>query len=340
MKWKELIIGALVTLLVTIVGGFIVWKFTREPPTPDPAPFIAFQVDTPAKFTSESKNVVFNTVRIGNLGDEVAKEIVLSVEFPDGTEINEFSIVNSSGAAARNNQSELDSDEGEKIVKVDSLMPDEVITLSILTDSYEGSPKVTVRYPGGLAEQGPLVKGAAVDRAGEEPEAKKAALSALILGLLLPIMLYRLKRINESRSINNSAFMILHQGLVAEATKMLENELNSRGATSFELANLGLCKALSGDFDTANKFFSAAELYSGSKHIKALVAFNRAISSFEGNELTMAKEQFEIASRLYKGRIKEYVKYSVYGQSLVESIEGFHEFVPAQANKALQRTSR
>lgn len=332
MKWKELIIGALVTLLVTIVGGVIVWKFTREPPTPDPAPFIAYQIDTPAKFTSESKSVVFNTVRIGNLGDEVAREIVLSVEFPDGTEINDFAIVNSSGAAARNNQSEMSSDDGEKIVKVDSLMPDEVITLSILTNSYEGSPKVTVRYPGGLAEQGPLVKGTAVDRAGDEPEAKKAALSALILGLLLPIMLYRLKRIlNESRSINNSAFMILHQGLVEEATKMLENELNSRGATSFELANLGLCKALSSDFDTAEKLYSAAELYSSSKHIKALVAFNRAISSFEANELTMAKEQFEIASSLYKRRIKEYVKYSVYGQSLVESIEGFDEFVPAQS---------
>lgn len=307
MKWKELIIGALVTLLVTIVGGVVGWKFTKVPPAPDPAPHIAYQMDTPAKFTSESKSVVFNTVRIGNLGNKVAEEIVLSVEFPDGTEISEFSIVNSSGAAARNNQNELSSEENEKIVQVDSLMPDEVITLSILTNSYEGSPKVTVRYSGGLAEQGPLVKAPNPD--AEEPQAKKAALAALILGLLLPIMLYRLKRImSEFRSLNNSAFMILHQGLIAEATKMLENEINSKGATSFELANLGLSKALSGDFDTATKLYSAAELYSKSKHIKALVAFNRAISSFDANDLTLAKEQFEIASNLYKKRIKEYVE--------------------------------
>jgi hypothetical protein len=332
MKWKELIIGALVTLLITTVGGIIVWKFTKEPPKPEPAPYIAYQMDTPAKFKSESKSLVFNTVRIGNLGDKLAQKIVLSVEFPDQTEINDFSISNSSGPAARDNQNDLKSKENEKIIKIDSLMPNELITLSILTNSYDGDPKVTVRYPGGLAEQGSLSKRTSVQLSNEGPEAKWAALSALILGLLLPIMLYRLKRISGGfRSINNSAFVMLHQGLIADATKMLENELSSRGATSFELANLGLCKALSGDIDTASKLYSAAELYSQSKHIKVLVAFNRAISSFEEGDLAMAKKQFLTASDLNKRRIKEYVKYSVYGQSLVKGIDGFDEFIPVQS---------
>lgn len=332
MKWKELVIGALVTLIITIAGGVIVWKFTTEPPKPEPAPFIAFEMDTPAKFTSELKSVVFNTIRIGNLGDMSAQEIVLSVEFSDQTEINDFSISNSSGLAAFDNQKELQSKNNEKIIYIRSLMPDEFITLSILTNSYEVDPKVTVRYSGGLAEKGGLSKRTIVPVVNDKPEAKKAALSALILGLILPIMLYRLQKISGGfRSINNSAFMMLHQGLVQDATKMLESQMSARGATSYELANLGLCRALNGDSDAATKLYSAAELYSKSKHIEALVAFNRAISSFEDGDSDNAKKHFSTATKVYKRRIRQYVKYSVYGQSLVKGIDGFDEFLPAQS---------
>ncbi|MEJ1353135.1 MAG: hypothetical protein RPU39_00400 [Candidatus Sedimenticola sp. (ex Thyasira tokunagai)] len=333
MKWKELIIGALVALLITITGGVTVWKFTKEPPKPDPTPYVVYQIDAPANFKSESKSLVFNTIRIGNLGDKSAQEIVLSIEFPKNTEISDFSISNSSGSAARENQKELKSKENEKIIYIKSLMPNESVTVSILTSYFTDDLKVSARYSDGLAEQGELSKRPTVELANEGPKAKEAAVAALILGLLLPVMFFQLKRLTGgTRSINNSAFMMLHQGLIEDATKMLESELSSRGATSFELANLGLCKALSGDKESAKKLFAAAELYAPTelfaplKHIKALVAFNRAISSFEEGDLGNAKAQFWTAAKLSKSHLKKYVKYSVYGQSIVNGIDGFNEF--------------
>ena len=82
--------------------------------------------------------------------------------------------------------------------------------------------------------------------------------------------------------------------------------------------------------EDAEKLFSAAEQYSASTHIKALVAYNRSISAFEAGEIEKAKQQFEAAIGFAKNRIKTYVKYSVYGQSLVQNIEEFNEFIPKQ----------
>jgi hypothetical protein len=264
-----------------------------------------------------------------NLGDKTAHEVVLSIEFPKGTDIKDFTIANTSGAAARKNQQELSSKENEKIISIKSLMPNELVTVSVLTNDYAKKLlKISARHTDGLAREGSLARRPTIELTKKGLKDEIPLLLALVLGLFLPIIvLYRLRSISGgSRSINNSAFMMLHQGLINDASRMLEKELNSRGGTSFELANLGLCKALSGDLDSANKLFSAAELYCSSKHIKALVAFNRSIVSFEAGDMKNAKQQFEIAIDLAKNKIKRYVKYSVYGQSIVRDIEGFDEY--------------
>lgn len=329
MRWKEMLFGALLTLLVTVIGGLVIWKFTKEPPKPDPLPYVVYQVDSPASFKSKSTNVMFNTVRIGNLGEKTATDVVLSIEFPENTKISDFSISNSSGAAARENQKILASKDNEKIIRIQSLMPSETVTVSILSSDYKKEElKVAARHSSGLAEEGSLSNRISISPEGGA-KAKEAAVSALILGLILPIMLYRMKAMTGGfRSRNNSAFVMMHQGLIDDAQKVLESELHLKGGTSFELANLGLCKALSGDFESANKLYAAAELYSKTMHIKALVAFNRAISDFESDDKEGAKKHFEIAIKIYKRRIKKYVSYSLYAQAMISSLGGYDEFMP------------
>ena len=63
-------------------------------------------------------------------------------------------------------------------------------------------------------------------------------------------------------------------------------------------------------------------------HIKALVAFNRAISDFESDDKDGAKKHFEIAIKIYKRRIKKYVSYSLYAQAMISSLGGYDEFIP------------
>jgi len=316
-----------------VIGGVAIWTFTKEAPKPPPTAKVLFEKYTPAHFKSDSKNLMFNIIRIGNFGDKAATDVILSVEFPKDTEILDFTISNSSGAAARNNQKELPSNTNEKLFSIKSLMPDEIVTASILTKGDLAEKLlISARYTDGVAEQGSLNKGVKFDLSEGKPQAEKAALSALILGILLPIMLFRLRRtMGGRRSPNNSAFMMLHQGMVEDAAKLLENELMQRGGTSFELANLGLCKALAGDSEDSEKLFTAAELYSPSKSIKSLVAFNRSISYYESGDVDAAKKQFEIASSLGKSTVRKYVKISKYAQALVNNIPEFNEYIPSES---------
>lgn len=329
MKWKEIIFGALITLIITIIAGITVWKLTKEPTKPDPVANVVFESDSPAHFESKSKNLMFNTVRIGNLGDKTAHKVTVSIEFPEETNILDFTISNSSGNAANGNHKELDSKKSEKLFSFDMLMPDEVVTISILTDGYEeDSLNISSRYDEGVGESGKLSKRLYI-KPDNSNKSIVGALVAMLLGLFVAYMYYRLRGLlGGSRSKNNSAFMLLHQGLINEATQMFESEFNSRGVTSYEIANLGLCKGLSGEREKAEQFYKSAELYSSSKNIKALVEFNRALSYFNSDETEKAKKHFLIAVEKDESMVKNYIKYSVYAFALVNSFEEFQRFIP------------
>ena len=327
MKWKEIILGALITLIITIVAGLAVWDFTKEPKKPEPTAKIIFESDTPAYFKSKSKNLMFNTVRIGNLGNKTAHKITLSIAFPEKNNILDFTLSNSSGKAAKGNHKELESNGNEKLIFLESLMPDEIVTISILTDgNIEDHLVISSRYAEGVGEKGLLAKGFYIEPERNKSKVLIAVFISLFLGIFISFMIYQLKQnMGGSRSINNSAFLMLHQGLTSEATKLLESEFHSRGGTAFEFANLGLCKGLSGDLDAAEKLYTSAELYSPSKQIKVLVEFNRSLSYFQANDLDNAKKHFSSAIALNKRLVIWYIKFSRYAQNLVKSFDEFNE---------------
>lgn len=325
MKWREIIIGAIVTLLITVIGGLVVWKFTKKPPSPAPKSSIIIEYDTPALFESNLKRLLFNTIRVGNVGDKTAHDVFLSIEFPKNIKILDSAISISSGGSAYNNQKELLSKEYEKLISIKSLMPDEVVTISILVNGASNDKaKISARYDEGIGEYGSLTKRPNSMDNQNEGRAGKAAMSALVLGALLVYMGLRLKNIMGGvRSVNNSAFMMLHQGMIKEATKLLEDEIARRGGTSYELANLGLCKSLSGDREGGENLFKVAELYSASNSIKTLVAFNRAIAYYKDGQTDEAVKLLECAIKQSKSSIEKYLKFSKYAVELVDERDEF-----------------
>jgi hypothetical protein len=330
MKWKEIILGALITLIITIVAGMIVWNLTKEPTKPEPMAKVVFESDSPAQFKSKSKNLIFNTVRIGNLGNKTAHKTTISIEYPEKTNILDFTISNSSGKAAIGNNKVLESNKNEKLIFIESLMPDEVVTIAMLTDGNKNDNLIiSARYENGVGEKGILAKGFYLEPERNKYKSISGLFITLLLGVFITFMLYRLRqRMGGSRSVNNSAFMMLHQGLIDEATKMLESEFHSKGGTAFEMANLGLCKGLSGDLDAAEKLFKSAELYSNAKPIKVLVEFNRSLTYFKSDDLDKAKLHFSNAIKTNKRLVKWYVKLSEHGQALVNNLDEFKEFSP------------
>lgn len=326
MKWREIIIGAIVTLLITVIGGLVVWEFTKKPPSPEPKSSIVIEYDTPAIFESDSKRLLFNTIRVGNVGDKTAHDIFLAIEFPNNIEILDSTVSISSGGSAYNNQKELPSKKHEKLLSIKSLMPDEVVTISILVNgSSKDKAEISARYNEGIGKHGSLTKRPDIFiDPFDETRATKAAISALTLGALLVVMTFRLKNMmGGKRSVNNSAFMMLHQGMVKESTKLLEGEIARKGGTSYELANLGLCKSLSGDIEGGENLFKVAELYSSSKSIKTLVAFNRAIAFYKNGQTDEATKLLELAIKESKFSVEKYLKFSKYAVELVGERDEF-----------------
>lgn len=155
-----------------------------------------------------------------------------------------------------------------------------------------------------------------------ESQAEKAAFAAMLLGIFIPLMIIRLRKIMGGiRSVNNSAFMMLHQGMVEEAKQLLDTEIARRGGTSFELANLGLCLALSDNRESGDKLFRAAELYSSANSIKLLVEFNRAISAHQNGENDSAISHFSSAWNISKRGLRRYLRLSKLAQQMVQECE-------------------
>jgi hypothetical protein len=72
MRWKELLIGVAITLIVTVVAGILVWLITREPPPTSED--LHFKTDYVALSAAPSALGV-GSVKVANLGSKVARNV-------------------------------------------------------------------------------------------------------------------------------------------------------------------------------------------------------------------------------------------------------------------------
>ena len=63
MNWRDILLGSIVTLFVTVVGSVIAYYFTREPAPPPPAEKLIYEIDAPVSFDSGETKMSFFNVR-------------------------------------------------------------------------------------------------------------------------------------------------------------------------------------------------------------------------------------------------------------------------------------
>ena len=56
MKWRDIFIGAIASLVVTILGGVIIFYVTKEPPAPEPDEYLIFNIDETATYKTDLTN--------------------------------------------------------------------------------------------------------------------------------------------------------------------------------------------------------------------------------------------------------------------------------------------
>lgn len=304
MNWKDVVVGAVATLVVTVLGGVAVYYVTREPDDKR-SERLLYTVTDPASFKGASQDLSFRTIRLTNAGGVAAKHVTLSVNFKMA-EVRDLSV--EANAGMKEISRAIAPQSLQLVYAV--LLPNETISLSLLLTSEE-DPKIDIRSESSLARKGRLV---------DEPTPlfprrdKIVNLIGLIAALIGTLGFYFLRRNNYfgGASKNNTGFLLLHQGMYSKANDIFEAAINNGDHDSLTLSNFSVCRAVHSDFATAEQLLRAAKFnFRGAARLQAILEFNEALILLLKKQEAEGFKLLRRALEKSRGTIKSYIEYSV-----------------------------
>lgn len=311
-SWKGIIIGSLSTLVVTVVSGIIIY-YTTQFPGQNPTEHLIYRVGVPIAFESARNKISFTQIQVRNAGSAEANNVLIGIEFPEKTKLVDNKVTSSSDPTET--YSSTVENERYLRVKVPVLTPDEIATITILTDSTDDKiPNVGVKSDKSTGHEsltGVLVSEAEIDLYSIRRVYWQVGLLLALL-VLVSLFVRRLRKIFPNfRSVNNTAFVYLHTGLVDKAYELLSDNISKAGAEPVMLSNFGLALALKGDADHSQKLFYAANFWANANnHEKAVILFNKALSFFWQGEQSKGVQDLRKSLDLSKPAIIHYLKFS------------------------------
>lgn len=309
MHWKEIIIGAVITLIITITGGVIVYYITQARDNPNEE-ILTYQVERQIAFEGTENNLSIGTLKFANIGSKVATNVIATLDV-DSAKIKEFKPESESGA---NISSSLLNDNKTVTITIDSLLPNEVITASyLLTTPSKVSFKL--RSDKSVGSAGSTYK----------IENNKKIDIKVILKVFFPLVLIAILLtkyilpviINFKASKNNNAFVLLHKGATEDAMSILSSAISNGEEGLFSLSNFAAALSINGELLRARIYINASEVFASTKHQKAVYHFNNCIVSYyEGNK-DKCIESLNKSLGLNKRVIKSYCKQSIIIEKII-----------------------
>jgi tetratricopeptide (TPR) repeat protein len=305
MRWKEIIVGAIVTLLVTIFAGLFVSDYTKIPTEK-----INFQIQPPFVFETKNTKISIITIQVGNFGNTKASNVKISIQFENPLFILDKKISLSSQPIEE--YVDQSKSKSEALILVPALMKDDTATITLMVQGVvKNPPVVNVRSDSSVGELGIFTQ------TETTWTIKKILKLLIILGFLYLFLFYlfskrytKIIRVGYKQSLNNTGFLYLHQGLIDQARKFFQKELETLGGEPFLLSNYALTMGIEGDVNTAKKILNAANWMANSDAEKAIVAFNSAILNMKNGDVEKAKVYFSNCIKLNGKEIKKYLEMS------------------------------
>lgn len=307
MRLKDLLLGSVITLVITIIGGVLVYYLTREP-RELLAERLTFSAEPIVGFETSTNKLAISSIRTVNLGNVVARNVRITIEFPAYIKIVDKAISSSVGDVAGATLD--DNGDGKLLVSTKTILPNETLAITLLLSARPPSePNVSVRSDNSVGASGSITRTREVNAFGDK-----------VLPILLPLLfllqfplIFKLRtalrsRIRNSGSLNNTAFLYLHKGLIKEAKALLQDAINKGQADTYVLANRGLCDCLEGDFESANIHIEAALFYGKTAHEKNLTYFNRGLVRLMEGKADEGVKDLRLA--LKSKEIRSYLTYS------------------------------
>lgn len=322
MRWREVLFNALLTLIVTIIGGIGVWFFTKAPPPP--AEQLCFSVEEGSTFESEHTRIGIVTVQVSNTGDKAAKSVELAVNFLPGIIVRDKKIMMSSGPSGVYQEK---NDKGKQVdLVIPTLAPKENITVTLLVSgSLSFTPKVGVKSSDSVGIEAISMSLGKTSGSSYELTQFRLIDLGLMVGLIVLLLWMRRRLSRRLRgafpSVNNTAFLYLQLGLVKEAKRMLFNKVSMRGADGYEMANLALAVGLAGDLEGAECRFVLCDELIMSNHGRAVVLYNRATLDIQQSKFIEGVEKLEAALKLSPKEIRDYLSISTHFEKAAKDNE-------------------
>jgi hypothetical protein len=320
MKWKSVLLGAIATLVVTILAGVAVYFLTKEPPDPPPLENLRYYVDPPVVFETAETTLALVSLRVANLGNLAAANVRIATEFESTSTILDAEIGLSSAPAATYATDTPGS--SQFTVSLPVLAPDESVAITFLLDrAPDDDPTIGVKSDSTVGSFGPLTRAELLPLTPVASGVIKVALSILVtLPIPAGFVLYlRWRRDRLYQNVNNTAFLFIHNGKFAEAARMLNGEIEARGGNSYVFSNLAVCHAFSGEHEDAETYLGMALSAASSRHSKGVVAFNRSLAAFLKEDTRSGIAHLREALRLSKRAVKRYCSSSTLVTTLRET---------------------
>ena len=278
-NWGQIAATSLATLIVSILGGVVIFFFTNRP---DPAPRLYYEQVPPTSFSTDKVQTVIQSFRVWNAGDKEAEDLQVLITIPKDSVIADQKI-EPSGGAAMNVKTKL-VNPSTILVTSPLLNPRESIRLAyLLNGTTEQSTKLSIRARGIVGELNSNISTEQVT-----PLSLRTTFAILALALVILVQ-FRLatfvkryiprKRAREEdesgeTGFNNLGFRLLHKGRITEAKKYLERSLQVEPG-AFALANLAHVYAVEGHFEEATAMSEIAAEYAHTPRTKAFIEYSR-----------------------------------------------------------------
>jgi tetratricopeptide (TPR) repeat protein len=248
---------------------------------------------------------------VKNFGTKPAHNVRIVAELPRDFSIKEKTVASTSGPVA--NFNDLSSSDRLNI-STQVLTPGEQVTASMLIDG-PGEPvlQIGVRSDDSLGRKG---EDASVADGNKNAKVAAFVSGAAVFGAqmaLMSLFLWRRRNLFAGKAdrANNTAFVLLHQGLLDEATKLLKSHIEADGGTPVSLSNYALALGLSGDVKGAEQRLAAAEWWAANNTERSLVEFNRAVLEANNGDYAAAESALKKALSLHRS-IRRYADFSIW----------------------------
>lgn len=310
MKWRDVIIGAIASLLVTVLGGVAVFYATKEPDEKRNEKLV-YSLNQTAQFRGGSQDVAFSSLTLSNVGGVAAKHVSILISL-DVSEIKDLAVSASKGLR------EVTRDRTAKSLRIvyESILPKDEVTINLLLTKPELAT-VDVRSDASLGEdRKQLGVGDKVQKSNVNTIfAMLVPATGGLAGLLMAVSFRYLRRqgfYDRRTDQNNAGFLLLHNGLTDEAESTLSIAVREGRFDQLTLSNYALCKAVRGQFDQAKGLLRAAKFRERSGHGKAVVLFNEGlIQLLQGDKdasLTSLREAISLSPK----DVRRYCQRSVF----------------------------